>query len=178
MKYAEFLMDDLFYKLDLKCLIKKFDKSRDISRERSTEFNLPLVNAKHGNNGIMYYGKESDYESAEMTIDIVSDGASSTGDVYAQPQRTGVLYNAYLIKLKAKEESLYVLLFLSCVIQKTIKKKFGYDNKCGWEKVKQLEIKLPVDETGNPDFAYMESYMRNRESAVSSSLTALRSALR
>ena len=35
---------------------------------------------------------------------------------------------------------------------------------------------LPVDKTGNPDFAYMESYMRNLESAVSSSLTALRSA--
>ena len=40
----------------------------------------------------------------------------------------------------------------------------------------QLKIKLPVDINGNPNFAYMEKYMQNLESAVSSSLTALRSA--
>ena len=38
------------------------------------------------------------------------------------------------------------------------------------------KIKLPVDETGNPDFSYMESYMKNLELAVSSSLTDLQSA--
>ena len=41
-----------------------------------------------------------------------------------------------------------------------------------------LSIKLPVDNTGNPDFSYMESYMKNRELEVSSSLTNLKSALR
>ena len=40
------------------------------------------------------------------------------------------------------------------------------------------KIKLPVDETGKPDFSYMESYMKNLELAVSSSLTDLQSALR
>ena len=40
----------------------------------------------------------------------------------------------------------------------------------------QLKIKLPDDINGNPNFAYMEKYMQNLESAVSSSLTALRSA--
>ena len=38
------------------------------------------------------------------------------------------------------------------------------------------KIKLPVDKTGNPDFSYMESYMKNLELAVSSSLTDLQSA--
>ena len=38
------------------------------------------------------------------------------------------------------------------------------------------KIKLPVDETGNPDFSYMESYMKNLELAVSTSLTDLQSA--
>lgn len=72
-----------------------------MSEERTEEFNLPLVNAKHGSNGIMYYGRDADFETAEMTIDIVQNGAIATGDVYAQPQRTGVLWDAYLVKPKA-----------------------------------------------------------------------------
>ena len=39
-------------------------------------------------------------------------------------------------------------------------------------------ILLPVDENHQPDFSYMESYMKNQEIAVSASLTKLQSALR
>ena len=127
---------------------------------QTEEFNLPLVNAKHFNNGIMYYGRSSDFESEIMTIDIVADGAASTGDVYAQPQRTGVLYNAYLIKPKFKATE-NILLYFSTVIQTSIKEKFGYENKCTWDKVKHLEILLPVTNEDTPHFEYMESYMKD-----------------
>ena len=177
-KWEDFLIDRLFIKLDLKMKKDTFNKATDVSLEKTEEYSLPLVNAKHYNNGIMYYGKPEDYESASMTIDIVADGAASTGDVYAQPQETGVLYNAYLIKLVNYTANEYTLLFLSCVLQKTIKQKFGYNNKCGWEKLRKLTIKLPVDENHQPDFSYMESYMKNREIAVSASLTKLQSAKR
>lgn len=39
-------------------------------------------------------------------------------------------------------------------------------------------ILLPVDENHQPDFSYMEEYMKNREIAVSASLTKLQSAKR
>ena len=159
MKYAEFLMDDLFYKLDLKCLIKKFDKSRDISRERSAEFNLPLVNAKHGNNGIMYYGRKNEWEYDSMCLDIVNDGAIATGDVYPQPQDTGVLYNAYLIKPKYGKINEEILIYLSRTIEKSIKYKYSYDNKATWEKVKNDKILLPSSDGITPDYKYMSKYI-------------------
>ncbi|WP_196758227.1 hypothetical protein [Moraxella catarrhalis] len=97
--------------MNLKFLKSTFDKEKDISKEKTKEFNLPLVNAKNGDNGVMYYGRSSDFESVEMTIDIVNDGAVSTGNVYPQPQRTGVLYNAYLIKSKFKVNERLLLFF-------------------------------------------------------------------
>ncbi len=177
-KWGLFKIGELFKKLDLRILKENFNKKIDVSDVKDDEFCLPLVNAKHFNNGIMYYGRKSDFETAEMTIDIVKNGAIATGDVYAQPQETGVLWDAYLIKLKENNNSELVLLFLATVLRKAIKDKFSYDDKCIWEKVKELSIDLPIDGTGNPDFAYMEQYMRNLKIAVSSSLTALRSALR
>ena len=38
------------------------------------------------------------------------------------------------------------------------------------------KIKLPVDSNGEPDWIYMEDYMKNLETTVSSSLTKLESA--
>jgi len=157
------MIGDLFYKLDLKFKKDKFDKTMDVSKARNAEFNLPLVNAKHGDNGIMYFGRETDFDCAEMTIDIVGDGAISTGDVYPQPQSTGVLYNAYLISPLWNSPNRKHLLYFSSVIHKSIKHKFGYDNKAGWNKVKEYFISLPVASDGKPDYEYMENYISIKE---------------
>lgn len=159
MRCIEFLMDDLFYKLDLKCLIEKFDKSKDISREKNNEYDLPLINAKHGNNGIMYYGRKSEWEYDNMCLDIVNDGAISTGDVYPQPQDTGVLYNAYLIKPKYKKINEEILIYLSKSVEKSIKYKYSYDNKATWEKVRKEKILLPSSDGITPDYKYMSKYI-------------------
>ena len=121
----------------------------------------------------MYYGRPEDFDSETMTIDIVNDGAVSTGNVYSQPQKTGVLYNAYLIKSKfgISEPMLH---FFAVTIQKSIKMKFSYELKASWERVKEEQIQLPLKEKSldfsnpcdnikNIDFDFMESFIRELE---------------
>lgn len=158
-QWKEFRVGDLFEKLELKCKLQNFNKAFDVSSEKTEEFNLPLTNACHYNNGIQFYGRETDWDSAEMTIDIISNGAIATGDVYAQPQKTGVLWDSYLIKCKYKIESELVLHYIACVMEKCVKQFFSWSDKCTWEKVREKDIKLPITATGSPDFAYMKSYM-------------------
>uniref|UniRef100_A0A3B0MKQ0 Restriction enzyme BgcI subunit beta n=1 Tax=Arsenophonus endosymbiont of Trialeurodes vaporariorum TaxID=235567 RepID=A0A3B0MKQ0_9GAMM len=139
-----------------------FDKEKDISKIKTKEFDLSLVNAKDGDNGIMYFGRSSDFEFAEMTIDIVNDGAVSTGNVYPQPQRTGVLYNAYLIKPKFNI-STSLLYFLSSTIKKSIKLKYSYENKASWNKVKMELLQLPIINNNQIDFDFMEAFIAELE---------------
>lgn len=160
-KWGNFRIGDLFVKLDLKCRKADFNKAFDCSEIQDEEFNLPLTNAKHFNNGIQFYGREDEWDSAEMTIDIVSNGAIATGDVYAQPQKTGVLWDSYLIKCIYDIHSELVLQYLACVIEKCVKQFFGWDDKCTWDKVKEKNIKLPIDSSGEPDWNYMESFMNS-----------------
>jgi len=171
--WKEFKLKELFYKCDLKKK-KDFNKAYDISTEKNEEFDLPLVNAKHGNNGIMYYGRSSEWGSEEKTIDIVNDGAASTGDVYAQIGKTGILYNAYLIKPFYESITESQLLFLASIIEKHIKKHFGYENKAGWEKVKQEGVLLPATPSDEPDWQYMEDYMTNMTVRAEKRLEELR----
>lgn len=113
----------------------------------------------------MYYGRDNDFESTVYSIDIVNDGAISTGNVYSQPQKTGVLYNAYLIKLKDisdKDLNSKILHFLTTAIFRSIKQKFGYENKAGWAKVQKEHILLPTKQS-KPDFAFMESFIAELE---------------
>ena len=175
--FKEFKVGGLFDKLNLKRIKPTFDKRSDLSKVQTEEFDLPLVNAKAGSNGIMYYGRSGDWESDTMTIDIVNDGAVSTGMVYAQPQETGTLYNAYQIKLKSDVLSDVIvehLLFLATTIQKSIQLKFNYSNKAVWAKVQNELIQLPVkpgtDEVNyteaDIDWDYMASYARVMEKQV------------
>ena len=174
-EWREFIIGDLFEKLQLDVKKEDFNKTFDVSEKRTEEFNLPLVNAKHGNNGIMYCGREADFETAEMTIDIVQNGAIATGDVYAQPQRTGVLWDAYLVKPKAEIDSAFTLMFLATVLEKAIKDKFSYDDKCVWDKAKLLTVTLPCTSDNEPDWAYMDEYMRTIMESAASDLSAMQS---
>ena len=169
--WGEFVVGELFDKCDLKRIKPDFNKHADLSSTPSDEFNLPLINAKVGNNGIMYYGRSSDWESETMTLDIVQNGAASTGLVYAQPQATGILWDAYQIKLKPSvHENLTVsqLLFLATTTQASIQNKFSYENKAIWNKVQKESIKLPLKPSANPsnytqediDWDYMNHFMQ------------------
>ena len=171
--WGEFKIGDLFEKLNLKCRKDNFNKAFDCSEEQSEEFSLPLTNAKHFNNGIQFYGRPEDWDSAEMTIDIVSNGAIATGDVYAQPQRTGVLWDSYLIKCKHDIASEFVLQYMACVIQKCIKQHFGWDDKCTWDKVRKHTIKLPITPKGDPDWNYMENYMKSVMDSAENTVNSL-----
>jgi hypothetical protein len=183
-EFKEFKIEDIFNKPNLKWKSeRKFDKKTDISKEKTNEFSLPLVNAKFGNNGIMYWGREEDFDYVEGGIDIISDGAVSAGSVYPQPHRVGVLYNAYIITLKDNIVNREIFEYLSCVLEKSIKYLFGYEYKATWDKVRKIFIPLPIkkDKEGNPlldkskmyheegympDFEYMEKYIKAIEKTV------------
>ena len=154
LQWQEFRIGDLYYKVELEKV--KFNKRRDTRSVPSAEFPLPVINAKHGDNGIMFYGKESVFSSENMTIDIVQNGAIATGDVYPQPQRTGILWDAYLIKAKKHPETRQTLFFLSCAIKKSIKPKFSYEVKATWDRVQREKIYLPVTADRQPDLVAME----------------------
>ena len=186
--WGEFVVGELFDKCDLKRIKPDFNKHSDLSSTPSEKFNLPLINAKVGNNGIMYYGRSSDWESETMTLDIVQNGAASTGLVYAQPQATGVLWDAYQIKLKPSvHENLTVsqLLFLATTTQASIQNKFSYENKAIWNKVKTETIKLPLKASANPsnytqddiDWDYMENFMKAIETKAQTRLKSLQKAI-
>lgn len=152
-------VENLLYKVELKWHgDHKFDKLADTSESKTKEFNLPLLNAKHGNNGIMFYGRKDEWDQAKNIIDVVSNGAVATGDVYFQASNISVMWDAYAlntkqaVSAKAKE-------YIATSLKKAIKLIFGWENKAVWSKVRNIKITLPVTSSGEPDYDFMEDYI-------------------
>ena len=70
--------------------------------------------------------------------------------------------------------------FITTLITTTLKTIYGEDAYSSYPTLKtlpQMILKLPVDANGEPDWLYMENYMRNIEVRVSTSISKLESAL-
>lgn len=159
-RFKSFKVEDVFNRVYAKCKKEDFDKRKDTSTVPDEEFCVPLINAKLGDNGIMFYGRESDWNTQKMCIDVIQNGAVAPGTVYAQPQSVGVLWDAYLIKPVAEVESVEVLLYMAKCIEKITKEQFSYDKKATWDRVKLCKVTLPVASDGNINCDYMERYIR------------------
>ena len=164
--FAKKQIGDLFIKVEAKCKKPDFDKRKDTSTEPNDEFCVPLINAKLGDNGIMFYGRPDDWNTQSMCIDVVQNGAVATGKVYAQPQSTAVLWDAYLIKPIKENPTEEVLLYFARCIEKVTKENFSYEKKATWERIKECNITVPITSDGTPDFEYMERYIRAMEKVV------------
>lgn len=66
--------------------------------------------------------------------------------------------------------------YVITVLQSTVEGKFGYSDCFIGSSMDDLKIKLPSTPNGDPDWAYMESYMANLETKVAESLTLLQTA--
>lgn len=156
--WNKYKIGDLLEKAELGIKNKAFNKKTDLSASQDEVHTIPVTNAKFGDNGIMFWAKEDDFESTEMSIDIVQNGAIATGKVYPQPQRTGVLWDSYLIKPKDFIPTKEILFFLTTAIEKSIREKYSYEYKAYWNKVQDEYIMLP-SQNGFPDYESMATFI-------------------
>lgn len=137
----------------------------------------PVVVNSSFNNGIGGYTNQENTENGGIIT--FSDTTSADAIFFQEIDFVGYphVQGMYPIgKYKDKWSKYSLLFFVSVFRNRALGLNYDYVNKFTRESAKQISIKLPVDETGNPDFLYMESYMKNLELAVSSSLTDLQSA--
>ena len=156
--WNKYKIGDLLEKAELGIKNKAFNKKTDLSASQDEVHTIPVTNAKFGDNGIMFWAKEDDFESTEMSIDIVQNGAIATGKVYPQPQRTGVLWDSYLIKPKDFIPTKEILFFLTTANEKSIREKYSYEYKAYWSKVQDEYIMLP-SQSGLPDYDCMATFI-------------------
>ncbi len=145
-----------------------------VERKKLKNGVTPRITVTGINNGVFdYYEDISDDNNYRIYENFIS--VSFLGTVFYQEGRASLDMKVHCLQPINIRLNKHIALFLVTIIRNSIKNN-SYADQISSTVLPNLTVMLPVDKTGNPDFAYMEEYMQNLESAVSSSLTALRSA--
>lgn len=162
--WKKFRLDELFKKVKTK---KIYGKANDFPTCKTSEYAIPLLTAGADNQGFARYAKRNQCPTILKNVISISANGANTGITFYQKDEFAVLQDAYAIKLKDMEiPNEQVGLFLASCINKILYGNFSWTYKAGWERIKDLSIKLPVKESEEIDWDFMTKYIRAIEKVV------------
>lgn len=149
-----------------------FDAERGkIKRLQSqNDGNTPVIAAGFSNQGIAgMYDVDAEYEN-KITISCNGVGC---GSAFYHPYPFNLNGDA-IVLTELKPMNDLVKQFISCMLNGVLTRKYSYEEKCSADKAKDATIKIPVDDNGEPDWVYMENFMKQIELIAKQKLDLLK----
>lgn len=142
----------------------------DIQPKVIVEGNTPLVSSGKENNGIIAFIDNKNarlWEANTLTVDMF-------GKVFYQEQPYyAVSHGRVNILMPRMPMTKHSMQFIGCAIERVTTDKYAFSEMCTGTKLLKDVIMLPKDKTGQPDWAYMEEYMRKVERKTNDALNFL-----
>ncbi|OXA81259.1 hypothetical protein B0A58_01435 [Flavobacterium branchiophilum NBRC 15030 = ATCC 35035] len=133
-----------------------------LPKEILKQGNIPRITATDNNNGIYgLYQKVSHKNYREFTNFI---SVSFLGSVFYHSYTASLDMKIHTIQIPNKELNTYLAEFLILCIKRTVSI-FSYGDQLSSSDLPKKKILLPINKKGEPDYAFMEKYMRQKESA-------------
>lgn len=128
-----------------------------MSKKDLVEGDIPRVTVSNFNNGITgYYADSADknYRTYDNFISV-----SFLGTVFYQPEKVSLDMKVHCLKPIDYELNVYSAGYIVSIIRKAISN-FAYSDQLSSTVLAELEFALPAKSDGQPDWDYMESYMK------------------
>ena len=131
-------------------------KGQRIVNRHMREGNIPCIRPIDKNNGVFKY-IDIEPNHRENTITVNYNG--SVGEAFYQEKPFFALDDINILYPKFRI-NVYIAMFLITLIQLE-KYRFSYGRKWHLERMNKSIIKLPVNEKGEPDWKFMEDYIKS-----------------
>lgn len=150
-------------------LFKAYLSKDDIQPKNIIEGTIPLISSGKENNGIVAYIKDDNaqlWEANTITVDMFGKA------FYQSVPYHCVSHGRVNILKSINPISEYPMRFIALAIECVSSQKYEFNEMCTGKKLLEDEIYLPTKD-GEPDYDYMETYMRNIENEIKSKLNIL-----
>lgn len=138
--------------------IFSFVRGRENNMATLENGNTPLISARSVNNGLKGFVNTPKSVIAGNCITLNNDGDGGAGLAYYQP--TDMALDTHVTALLPKTEmSMFALLFISECLSK-LHGFFGHGLSISNKRAEMIRIMLPVTDEGDPDYQFMEDYIR------------------
>lgn len=135
------------------------ESGQDIYDSERTSGDIPYITSSAINNGVKFFVSNSNETLEDNAISVNRNG--SVG--YCFYHKYKALYSNDCRKLKLKEHrNENAALFITNQISLQ-KDKYNYGYKMGTGRLLKQKIMLPIDQNGQPDYVFMENYIKERK---------------
>ena len=119
----------------------------------------PYISSSAFNNGIDgFIGNKEKVRVFNNCLSLANSG--SVGATFYQP--FSFVASDHVTKLENSNFNEFVYLFLASVT-KRLAEKYSFNREINDKRIQREKILLPIDENGNPDYEYMENYIKKLE---------------
>lgn len=147
-QYKEFMLSDYF----------EINYGKHIKQNKKG--GVPYITTSAFNNGVGgFVDGEPMYEGGCITV--ASDG--SIGSTFYQEGPFSASNITVVLKPKTGFLTKYIAHYLATKIRNYAEQNFNYGNKYSVNRVRETSLKLPVTSQGEPDWQYMEDFMKEIE---------------
>lgn len=136
----------------------------------------PYVTASNENNGVYSHVTYKD-DLKEPGNCIMIGGKTLTITYQQEDFFSNDSHNLALYLKESNYRTEMVQLFLVTALKASIGHAYNWGDSISSKSIQKDIIKLPADKDGNPDFLYMEEYMKNQEITVKASLAKMLSVI-
>ena len=131
----------------------------NILKEKLEDGNIPRISVTNTNNGIQGYYTYVDNKNYRLNENFIS--FSFLGTCFYHPYKASLDMKVHSLKPKNYILTKYSGIFLVSVLKKMFQTTVSYTDQISSSDLKRLSVYLPADNNGNPDWQYMEDYIKN-----------------
>ena len=148
--WVEFYLKDIFNEVQRGKRLKKDDHKKG---------NIPYVSSTASNNGVDgFIGNTENVRMFENCLTIANSG--SVGATFFQS--FPFIASDHITKLENTNFNKYIYLFIATVT-KRLDEKYSFNREINDSRLQKEKILLPANDEGQPDYAFMEMYMKRLE---------------
>lgn len=140
--------------------IFSINPGKRLTKADMKEGQMPFVGATDSNNGITEYVSNTNSSLDKNVLGVNYNG--SVGETFYHPYHCIFSDDVKRFSLKEIEGNKYLYLYFKAVILKQ-KCKYEYGYKFNEKRMQKQKILLPINKKGEPDYEYMENYMKYLE---------------
>lgn len=149
-EWKEFLIGDIFNISTGALLPKKALKKGNVAR----------ITATDSNNGVFDYYSEVTHKNFRAVKNFIS--VSFLGSVFYHPYKASLDMKIHSVKLKELELNKYLAHFIVLALKRTTAL-FSYGDQLSSSDLPKKKILLPINKKDEPDFEFMEAFMKQKE---------------
>lgn len=132
-------------------------RGKRLTKAKQLDGSIPYISSTASNNGVdNYISNDKNIRKFSKCLTIANSG--SVGACFYQPFE--FVASDHVTHLKNDDMNEYVYLFISTMLNR-LSEKYNFNREINDKRISREKILLPTDDKGNPDYKYMEQYIKN-----------------